>query len=215
MTSGHELFREWSAAYVLGALEPHERVEFERHLHECDLCRDEVQLVAAIPGLLAQIDPTLSGDPEAQPRITAAAVNRAATDLAKLERTGRRWRAAALALTAGAAGLVLTVVVDGGSESRHTPTRLAIEGGGPGEVEVEERGWGTEISVELTGLPTSDVLELWAVDSAGEWTIAATWNALDHGRVAVSGAAAVATPDLAEVVVTSRDRATIVLRARP
>jgi hypothetical protein len=50
-------FAQWDAAYVLGALSPAERREFEEHLASCPSCKVEVSELAAIPGLLAQVSP--------------------------------------------------------------------------------------------------------------------------------------------------------------
>jgi len=41
--------------YLLGALEPAERSEFESHLSYCDICRGELVRLAPLPGLLNQI----------------------------------------------------------------------------------------------------------------------------------------------------------------
>jgi Putative zinc-finger len=50
-------FAQWDAAYVLGALSPAERREFEEHLSSCPSCRAAVSELAALPGLLAQLPP--------------------------------------------------------------------------------------------------------------------------------------------------------------
>jgi len=50
-------FAQWDAAYVLGALSPAERREFEEHLASCPACQAAVSDLAALPGLLAQISP--------------------------------------------------------------------------------------------------------------------------------------------------------------
>jgi hypothetical protein len=50
-------FAQWDAAYVLGALSPGDRREFEEHLASCPACRAAVSELAALPGLLAQISP--------------------------------------------------------------------------------------------------------------------------------------------------------------
>jgi hypothetical protein len=50
-------FAQWDAAYVLGALSPAERREFEEHLASCPLCQAAVSELAAVPGLLAQVSP--------------------------------------------------------------------------------------------------------------------------------------------------------------
>ena len=50
-------FAQWDAAYVLGALSPAERREFEEHLATCPHCQAAVSELAGIPGLLAQVSP--------------------------------------------------------------------------------------------------------------------------------------------------------------
>jgi Putative zinc-finger len=42
-------------AYVLGALEREERAELEAHLETCDICRQELDRLAPLPGLLSRL----------------------------------------------------------------------------------------------------------------------------------------------------------------
>ena len=53
MTS--DRFREWDAAYVLGALSPEDRHAFERHLPTCPACSGAVAELAGLPGILAAL----------------------------------------------------------------------------------------------------------------------------------------------------------------
>lgn len=48
-------YAEWDAAYVLGSLPPHERLEYERHLETCDRCADAVAELVGLPGLLSKL----------------------------------------------------------------------------------------------------------------------------------------------------------------
>lgn len=50
-------FETYDAAYVLGALSPEDRAEFEAHLKECPDCARAVQELAGLPGLLSQVGP--------------------------------------------------------------------------------------------------------------------------------------------------------------
>lgn len=50
-------FREWDGAYVLGALSPEERLEYEAHITECPDCAAAVTQSAGIPGVLRRLDP--------------------------------------------------------------------------------------------------------------------------------------------------------------
>lgn len=70
-------------AYLLGALTPAERAEFEHHLATCPHCRESVAQLAVLPGLLGRLDPQLvaaggraatpSAPPELLPRVLTAA----------------------------------------------------------------------------------------------------------------------------------------------
>jgi hypothetical protein len=55
MTSPADPFREWDAAYVLGALSADDRRDFERHLQTCPHCARAVAEVAGMPGLLGAL----------------------------------------------------------------------------------------------------------------------------------------------------------------
>jgi hypothetical protein len=48
-------FRDWDAAYVLGALSVDDRREYELHLSGCSACNARVSELAGMPGLLAAV----------------------------------------------------------------------------------------------------------------------------------------------------------------
>ncbi|GGJ95614.1 anti-sigma-L factor RslA [Pilimelia anulata] len=50
-------FEHSDASYVLGALSPAERDEYEHHLEGCPECREAVAEIAVLPGLLSRLDP--------------------------------------------------------------------------------------------------------------------------------------------------------------
>ncbi|HEY7222288.1 MAG TPA: anti-sigma factor [Micromonosporaceae bacterium] len=86
-------------AYVLGALAPAERAEFERHLAQCPSCQHSVAQLAVIPGLLGRLDadavrPAVTAPPELLPRVLSTA---------RVRRTAQRRRQL---LTTAAACLV-------------------------------------------------------------------------------------------------------------
>jgi hypothetical protein len=57
MNASPDKFAQWDAAYMLGALSPADRREYEEHLAGCPTCQAAVSELAAIPGLLAQVSP--------------------------------------------------------------------------------------------------------------------------------------------------------------
>ncbi|HEX6499299.1 MAG TPA: zf-HC2 domain-containing protein [Micromonosporaceae bacterium] len=99
-----------AGAYVLGALAPTERSEYERHLAQCEPCRDEVADLAVLPGLLGRLDPAEAAAVD-QP-VTAPAglldrvVSKARKEQARLRRR-RRWQTAGAALAAACLALVV------------------------------------------------------------------------------------------------------------
>ncbi len=87
-------------AYVLGALAPADRAEFERHLPSCAPCRKAVAGLAVIPGLLGRLDPATaipSGPAPSTflPRTLAAVATRR-----HAEQRRRTWYALGAALAA-------------------------------------------------------------------------------------------------------------------
>ncbi|MCU1442593.1 MAG: hypothetical protein JWQ59_743 [Cryobacterium sp.] len=82
MKAPRDPYRDWDAAYVLGALSPEERREYEGHLAECRACSAAVAELAGIPGLLSGLDidavepdatPADRGPADLLPRLVEAA----------------------------------------------------------------------------------------------------------------------------------------------
>src|SRR5215211_3527125 len=156
--------------YVLGALEPAERADFEEHLAGCERCQAEVAELRGLPALLEQATPPVEVPPWLRER-TFAAVERAAAQ----QRRRRRLR---LALTAAAACLVLVVAFAGGytlsrvgpfaDRGRVIAFALAAPDGGAARAtaKVRQVGDGLAITMEVSGLaPTRRAASM----SAGMW----------------------------------------------
>lgn len=214
-TQGHDELGDWAAAYALGALEPDDRRTFERHLGHCDRCADDVNSFAPIPGLLAQVDASDLRDPS--PEKAAEIGRRAAIEAMSLRSSRNRWRTAA---TAGAAAVVLLVglvtVVDSGrssddSEPSTFPASVIASQAAVTNISTSPREWGTEIVVDVDGLPARTQYQLWTVDDAGAWELAATWGPTASGGANVTGATALTTDTIDRVVVTSLDRTDIII----
>jgi anti-sigma factor RsiW len=110
-------YNDWDASYVIGALSADERREYERHLNECDACREQVADLAGLPSLLAMVPPAeamardADGAREADetaPRMPPARLPRLLA-AARLQR--RRSRALAVGAVTVAAGLAASLAV--------------------------------------------------------------------------------------------------------
>jgi hypothetical protein len=167
-------YAEWDAAYVLGALDPAQRREFEEHLGSCPACQAAVAELAGMPGLLAQVPPgeVLAMDhpgmedlpaPPASLMPVLPADEGSGTFSARLAR--RRWLAmaavaAAALLIGGLGGYAATSAVSGPSPSptvtaeptARPPGRLAFTAVQPASmtavVDVVPQGTGTLLRVE-------------------------------------------------------------------
>jgi anti-sigma-K factor RskA len=221
VNTSHEEFSEWAGAYAFGALEPDARRAFERHLAECSICAHNVRSFAPIPGLLAQIDRS-ELDNVAGPGTATSIASRVRQDEKQLRTSRKRWRIAALC-SAAAAVLILggflitrpdvTSPEPGSHEARVAAKTVTMSQVESAAVFTSVRGWGTEIHLDLAGLPTRQQYQLWTVDKSGTWSAAATWGPTSSGGAKVTGSTSLLAGSLDRVVVTSDDRHDIIIDA--
>ena len=171
MSTIPDKFAQWDAAYVLGALSPAERREFEEHLASCPSCQAAVSELAAVPGLLAQLSPAdaamlaLADDsPESAetPELTDAQAGvieqgPPASLLPKMIKKARTRRRRIVAAVAGIAAAVLLVIggltaATGLLPLRDNPQRVAFSQVVPSAMvavaDIIPGQSGTEIKVE-------------------------------------------------------------------
>ena len=94
-------------AYILGALSPAGRAEFERHLAQCPSCRESVASLAVLPGLLGRLDPATAAPSITAPPAQLRRILAAAADQRRIEQR-RRIRTT---IAAGLAALLVLVLV--------------------------------------------------------------------------------------------------------
>ena len=110
-------------AYVLGALSPAERREFEQHLRGCADCSRAVGELAGLPGLLGRVDAALVADPEPDEPVPATLLPALSREVRRARRR-RTWAAAGLAAAAVAVVAVVAAVTmwQVGGEEAAAPT---------------------------------------------------------------------------------------------
>ena len=196
-------------AYVLGALDRDERSELEAHLDTCVICRDELDRLAPLPGLLSRLSADEAdglGAPEPDPARRRAPLEGA---LAEVARVRRRSRVARVAAAAAALALAVVLAVGnplpgGGEDGTPAPlTASAFDArtGVEGVAALSRRPWGTHVRLRLSGVRPGERCRLVARGEGGTAEVAATWRAGYLGTADVPGAVAIPRHRLASLEV--------------
>jgi hypothetical protein len=96
-------------AYVLGALCPSERADYEQHLASCPACREAVASIAVLPGLLRRLAPLQMQEPLPSTIDRLPKLVESMTVIRAKQRNRQRWQVFGSALVA--AGLVLAIAL--------------------------------------------------------------------------------------------------------
>jgi anti-sigma-K factor RskA len=166
--NGHERRRDELAAYLLGALEPGEAAELERHLAGCEECRTELEWLRPAVQILPESVQRVEAPPQLRARLMEQVHSEA--ESVPAPRRERRWSIGGWSLrpVAGLAALVLVVAAvaayaigSGDSGGAHTTT--VVTGHSPGVVAevVRDGGTGTLHLTNLHQLPSDKVLQAW------------------------------------------------------
>jgi len=159
--SDHNRWSEDLATYMLGALEPGETAEFERHLEGCEHCRAELRwfepAVQSLPETVERQEPP--------PRLREALMAEVRADVRPAPAKSRRWRLRP-AMAFAVAALLIAVVVGyeiGTSDSGNNgeSTVLSAREHGISVKMVREGEGGTLHLANLHQLPSDKVLEAW------------------------------------------------------
>jgi len=168
-------YAELDGAYVLGALCPSERADFENHMRTCDVCRESVAALAVLPGLLGRLSAETAEQfaPSAEVPVTAPTtllprLLTAATQRRRKERRNRRIWFGAGAVAVACLALVVGMGVHAIDMSRVTP-RVDMTSMQPAE---EHMPVTAEIGLSTTtGGTMVHMACRYEVDYQGSWTL--------------------------------------------
>lgn len=202
-------------AYVLGALEPAERRQVDRHLEDCASCRDELGRLSVLPPLLDRLSPEEAATDygEVERRLTRVLAASSAEEHRRLQRQIGRWRAAAALAAAVAVGVALF----GWQPWRQAPDRIVVQVQPASQQAQPVQGtvaayaweWGTTVEIRVDDLPPARHYEIWAVGEDGRRERAGTWGPTAHGGATVRGASAIQRHQLARIEVTDPSGTTL------
>ncbi|HYU86168.1 MAG TPA: zf-HC2 domain-containing protein [Kribbellaceae bacterium] len=229
---GHETadpYRDWDAAYLLGALSPAERREYEEHLATCPDCSAEVAALAGMPGVLSVVPreralELLAAEPD---DATPVDLMPRLADATRRIRRRARYRVVALAAAAAAVAAVTVWAVPRTLPSEAPVADRSVVLGSEYEVPLSAEAqlvsepWGTRIEMSCrydppspgSKPPTSKVYAMYVTDRSGKATEVATWRA-DPGTEARPDATTTLPLDqIAAVDIRTIDTGRVVLRA--
>jgi hypothetical protein len=231
MNPDHARFAEWDSAYVLGALSPAERREYEEHLESCDLCRRSVAELTPIPGLLARLAPERAAAVLDEPAVAAQALRPELLEAVRREGRRRRIRRTRLrlAMAAAAVVVVLTAVLVPLAFLRPAADTQTVAFEAVTDVPVSATatltsvGWGTRIELDCRygDVGASDAPDvgwpyaLYVVDRDGNRSEVSSWRANPGKTARLAAATAVEIEDIASLEVRALGSGDVLLLGDP
>jgi anti-sigma factor RsiW len=188
-------------AYVLRALERDEVAAVERHLPECESCREELRELTATASMLAVLRPEDLDEFEV-PNDESVAV--------------RPSRRRALVLVVVATLALATAATTAGVLRAEHPSAQPVAahaevGHARASVAMSTVPVATRLHVHVTGVPPSGWCSLVAHSRSGRTDTAATWRADASGTADVTGTTSIPAKRLSELDVVS-DTGTVLVR---
>jgi hypothetical protein len=218
----------WDASYVLGALSPGERRDFEEHLQICKRCRSAVAELTGMPALLAMVDldelealDNRPPDPPLRPELRGQVLDRVRT-----RRRRSRWvTAAAVGLAAAllAIGMVVVIAPETlGLQQGSTPVAM-LEMNKINETPINASialsgySWGTRIDMACSygdwgqRDAAAQNLGMVVIGRDGSRTQIATWLGLSGATALPSGNVPLPQSEIAAVQLVSADDGKVLL----
>lgn len=231
MTDTTDRFRDWDAAYVLGALDAEDRRAYERHLTECPVCASALAELAGLPGILSKLssddalallsenDATLAVDEHLRDGIhTPGLVQRLA---ASASRRRRRIRFGVLA-----GGIAVVALIAGGGVLYSASQPLTGATVAMAQVDqhvvtakmtITQKAWGTRFDWSCQYAHTETYTpgqwyDLVVTLKSGQIKTVANWGAGSDAAAGLSASSAIATADIRSVEIRLTGSTTPLLR---
>lgn len=228
MNPDHARFADWDSAYVLGALSPVERGEYEHHLESCELCRRSVAELTPMPGLLARLSPeraeALLGEPDDG---SAPAPRSDLLDVVRLEDRRRRRARTWWVVSAAAAAIVIAAIAVPLALTRPSVISESVAFEAVAEVPLSatatltQVAWGTRIELDCrySDAEASDTpaggwpYALVVVGRDGERTDVSSWRATPGAAARLSAGAALDLDEIASLEIRAIGSGDVLMRS--
>jgi hypothetical protein len=232
VTDTTDLFRDWDAAYVLGALDAEDRRAYEQHLSTCHTCASALSEFAGLPGILRNLSTE-----DAVALLNAEDVTAGVDDHVRegahmpglVQRlavaTKRRRRRSRFGLI-GATAVVVAILSTGGVfySAGQTPVAGAVAMAPVAQhvitasMSVTPKAWGTRFdwsckypqATEPYASPVS--YDLVVVSSAGKRTVVASWTTTGANASGLSASSAIPFGNIRSVEIRLTGSSTTLLR---
>ncbi len=202
------------AAYVLGALEPADRRRVEAHLARCESCREALATLASLPGLMSRLSlPEAAGGPPAANEEMLTRLMRAAATERRTART--RWWVAAAAVLLVLGGAVGGVAGYRAATAPRWDTVAATHGQVQMTVHLHPTSTGTDLRLQLSGVPAGTRCQLVALSDDAEREVAGWWTASYQGTASISGTTSISYGHLARLTVETASGTVLVASGVP
>jgi anti-sigma factor RsiW len=213
-------------AYVLGALDPADTHEFERHLATCEQCRTELRDFGALREALDAVPPEafLDGPPDDGDLLLQRTLRQIRAEAPAQAGPAARRKGTRRGLALAAAAVIAVVAVGGGVViGRQTATAPVASAPVPGTREVAATnaatgasltasvipaaGW-VKVHVAVKGIPAGEKCQLVITSKTGEQWVAGSWLVSEKwasSGFGLDGSAVVAPGDVASVGIVTLD----------
>jgi hypothetical protein len=185
--------------YTLGILDDAELEGFETHLLSCPRCASEVAELSGLPDVLNRLDLEDVLHADSPPQAPHGLFERLTDAIDTDSRASRRRRvflaaAAGIAVAGVATGLALSL---GGSS---VPSYSAASGAVHMGVALDASAAGTELTVDVAGLPHEEHCRLIAIGTDGSRHAAGTWTASYDGAATITTSTSLPPSRIADLV---------------
>ena len=234
MNTPADPYSDWDGAYVLGALSPGDRRDYERHLNDCAACSEAVAHLAGLPGLLALVplDQAVQLGRAADSAATAGPTPSAELLPQLLRAASARSRrarllAAAAVLAAAAIAASAALVVPGWMDQRLSRAQgpvVAMTAVVPSPLTATFRltgeDWGTRIDASCSYAKSGNDFgqqpyALFVTDTAGDESLVASWIAGPGTTLTALATTSVAEDDIASVDIRWMPDERVLLESTP